>query len=152
MAARLDLQLGFTWESPSPAQVATISDCFTPQAGCLGGKTQVGADLGLHHPRNPRACAHSGQLQITSKHHHPAPAQLILNRGQRVVASGHSQSLQLTGLDKSFPLTCQQQPRLNYKKRVYSATRRTQSLGQLQEVQHSVARRRRERARNWKSI
>ena len=36
------------------------------------------------------------------------------------MVSGHSQSLQLTGLGKSLPLTCQQQPRLNYKRRVYS--------------------------------
>ena len=38
-----------------------------------------------------------------------------------MVVSGHSQLLQLTGLGKSLPLTCQQQPRLNYKRRVYSA-------------------------------
>ena len=36
------------------------------------------------------------------------------------MVSGHSQSLQLTALGKSLPLTYQQQPRLNYKK-VYSA-------------------------------
>ena len=38
-----------------------------------------------------------------------------------MVVSGHSQSLQLTGLGKSLPLTCQQQPRLNYKRRGYIA-------------------------------
>ena len=38
-----------------------------------------------------------------------------------MVVSGHSQSLQLTGLGKSLPLICQQQPRLNYKRRIYSA-------------------------------
>ena len=27
------------------------------------GKTQVGADLGLHHPENPRACEPIGKLQ-----------------------------------------------------------------------------------------
>ena len=38
------------------------------------------------------------------------------------MVSGHSQSLQLlTGLGKSLPLICQQQPRPNYKRRVYSA-------------------------------
>ena len=84
-------------------------------------QTQLGEDLGLHYPGNPRVSVPSGQLQTTSKHHHPAPAQLILHRGQRLVVSGHSQSLQLTGLDKSLPLICQQQPRLNYKRRVYSA-------------------------------
>ena len=35
--------------------------------------------------------------------------------------SGHSQSLQLTGLGKHFALSSQQQSRLNYKTRVYSA-------------------------------
>ena len=38
-----------------------------------------------------------------------------------MVVSGHSQSLQLTGLGKSLPFICQQQPRLNYKRKVYSA-------------------------------
>ena len=38
-----------------------------------------------------------------------------------MVVIGHSQSLQLTGLGKSLQLICQQQPRLNYKRRVYSA-------------------------------
>ena len=80
------------------------------------GRTQVGADLGLHHPGNPRV-----------------PAQLILYRMWRLVVSSHSQSLEFTGLGKSFPLTCQQQSRLNYKKRVYSVhmkgTPRVPSLG-----------------------
>ena len=88
------------------------------------GRIQVGADLGLHHPGNPRACTHSGQLQTTSEYCHPVPAQLILHGGKRLVASGHSQSLWLTGLGKSLPLTCQEQPRLNYKRRVYSVTQR----------------------------
>ena len=84
-------------------------------------KTQVGADLGLHHLGNPRASTPSGQLQTTIlEHHHPAPAQLILHRGQRLVVRGHRQSLQLTGLGKFLPLTCQEQLRLNYKRRVYS--------------------------------
>ena len=38
-----------------------------------------------------------------------------------MVVTGHSQYLQLTGLGKSLPMTCQQQPSLNYKKRMYSA-------------------------------
>ena len=84
-------------------------------------KTQVGTDLGLHHLGNPRASTPSGQPQTTSEHHHPALAQLILHRGQRLVVSGHSQSLQLTGLSKSLPFICQQQPRINYNRRVYSA-------------------------------
>ena len=96
------------------------------------GKTQVGTDLGLHHPGIPRAFAPSGQLQTTSEH--PLdPTQLILHRWWRKVVSDHNQSLQLTGLGKSLPLTCQQQSRLNYKRRVYSAqkkgTPRVPSLG-----------------------
>ena len=85
------------------------------------GKTQVGVDLGLHHPGNPRVSAPSGQLQTMLEHHHPAPAQLIFHGQQRLVVNSHSQSLQLTGLGKSLPLICQQQLKLNYKRRVYSA-------------------------------
>ena len=85
------------------------------------GKTQVGTDLGLPHAGNPRACTPSRQLQTMSEHHHPAPAELILHRGWNLVVSGHSQALQLTGLGKPLPLTFQQQPRLNYKRRVYAA-------------------------------
>ena len=85
------------------------------------GKTQVGGDLSLHHPENPRAYAPSGQLQTTSEHLYPAPRQLILHGVWRLVVNGHSPSLPLTGLGKSLPLTCQQQPRLNYKRRLYSA-------------------------------
>ena len=81
----------------------------------------MGDDLGLHHPENPKASTLSGQLQTMSEHHFPAPAQLILHRVPRLVVGGHSHSLRLTGLDKSLPLTCQQQSMLNYKKRVYSA-------------------------------
>ena len=85
------------------------------------GKTQVGADLGLHHPGNPRACTPSGQLYTTLEHQHPAPAQLVLHRGMRLVVSGHSKSLQLTGLGTSLPLICQQQSSLTYKRKEYSA-------------------------------
>ena len=65
------------------------------------GKTQVGADLGLHHPGNPRVNTPSGQLQTTLEHHHPGPAQLILHRGQGFVVSGQSQSLQLAWVNPS---------------------------------------------------
>ena len=85
------------------------------------GRIQVEADHGLHCMGNPRACASSGELQTTSERHHPAPAQLILHGVWRLVFSGHSQYLQLTGLGKSLLLFCQQQPSLNYKRRVYSA-------------------------------
>ena len=60
------------------------------------GRTQVGNDLGLHHPGKPRACTLSGQLQTTSEHHHPAPAQLIFHKGWRLVVNGDSWSLPLT--------------------------------------------------------
>ena len=43
------------------------------------GKTQVGADRGLHHPGNPKASTPSRQLQTTVEHHHPASAQMILH-------------------------------------------------------------------------
>ena len=71
------------------------------------GKTQAWAKLGLHHQEKPRACTPSGQQLTTSEHHQPAPAQLILHRGWRFVVSGHRQSLQLTSLYKSLPMTCQ---------------------------------------------
>ena len=84
------------------------------------GRTQVGADFGLHHLGNPSACTPCGQLQTTSEHLHPAQAQLILHGGWRLVISGLNQSLQLTGLSKSLPVICQQQPRFDYKRRWYS--------------------------------
>ena len=65
------------------------------------GKTQVGADIGLYCPGNPRAYAPSVQLQIMLEHHHPAPAQLTLHGGWRLVVSSHRQSLWLTGLGKT---------------------------------------------------
>ena len=111
-------QAGTAMQNTIPGTRYSIK-CLCFQASL--GKTQVGADLGLYHPRNLRASAPSGQLQTTSGHHHPAPAQLILHRGHRLVLSGHSQSLHLTSLGKSLPSICQQQPSLNYKRRVYSA-------------------------------
>ena len=59
-----------------------------------------------------------------SEYHPPASAELILLRGRKLVVGGHSQSLQLIGLGKYLPLICQQQPSLNYKKKVYSAHRK----------------------------
>ena len=70
-------------------------------------KTQVRADLSLSNPGNCKDSTPSGQLQTMLEHHHPAPAQLILHGKLRLVVSGHSQSLQLTGLGKSLPLACQ---------------------------------------------
>ena len=89
------------------------------------GKTQVETDLGQYHPGNLRACAPSGQLQTMLGHYHPAPTHLILHRGWRLVVSGHNQSLPLTDLGKSLPLTCQKKSRLNYKRRVYSAHKKS---------------------------
>ena len=91
----------------SPARYWPSSDCFVVHANWAPDRTQVEADLGLHQPRNPRACAPSEQLQTMSEHHHPAPVQLILHGGWRLVIHGHSQSLQLTGLCKSLPLIFQ---------------------------------------------
>ena len=79
-------------------------------------RTQVGADLGLYHLGNPRTGTPSEQLYTTLECQHPTTAQLILHRGWRLMVSGHSQSLHLTGLGKSLPLICQQQPRFNYKR------------------------------------
>ena len=66
-------------------------------------------ELTLAHLGNSRTYETSGQLQTMSEYHQPASAQLILHRRCRLVVNGHSQSLQLTGLDKSLPLTSQQQ-------------------------------------------
>ena len=110
------LHLGISKPSKSSSHLRLL---YTSSMVALG-KIQVGTDFGLHHPGNPWASAPSGQLQNMSEHHHPAPAQLIFHEGQRLVFSGHSQSLQLTGLGKSLPLICQQQLRLNNKRREYS--------------------------------
>ena len=40
-----DLQVGFFWRSPSPAQVASISDCFITQAGWPWAKYRWGLTL-----------------------------------------------------------------------------------------------------------
>ena len=72
----------------------------------LGTKHSCGLTLACTTRGNPRACVPSGQLQTMSENLHPAPAQLMLHGGQRLVVSNHSQSLQLNGLVKSLPLTC----------------------------------------------
>ena len=82
------LCLGISKPSTSSSHLRLLYSSFR---AAPGGK-QVGADLGLHHPGNPRASAPSGQLQTTSEHHHPAPAQWILHTGRRLVVSGHCQS------------------------------------------------------------
>ena len=42
---RTDSQLVLAWESPSPAQVAAISDCFIAQAGWSQAKHRWGLTL-----------------------------------------------------------------------------------------------------------
>ena len=118
-AASLDAQLAFRWEFQSPAQVAAISGCFIAQAGCPG--QNIGGGWSWPAPGNPK----DQYTQWTATDHirgpPPCPCTADLHKGQRLVVSSQSQSLQLTGLRKSFPLICQQQSRLNYKRRVYSA-------------------------------
>ena len=119
--------------SPGNSKPSTSSSHLRLLRQGSPGKTQMGTDLGPYHPGNPRASPPSGQLQTRLEDHGPAPAQLILHGGWRLVVSGYSQSLQLTGQGKSLPLISQQQPRLHYKRRVYSAhtkgTPRVPSLG-----------------------
>ena len=111
------LHLGISKPSTSRSHLRSLySSGRVPQ-----GKTQVGAELVLHHPGNPKVNLPSKQLQTTSEHHHPAPAQLIFHRWRGLVVSDYSQSLQLIGLSKSLPLFYLQQLRLTYKRRVYSA-------------------------------
>ena len=85
---------GFTWKSPSPAQVAPISDCFIAQAG-RGWPLPAppGYSQSLHSQWT--ATDHVGALL-------PCPYIAIFHGGRRLVDSGHSQSLQLTGLGKSL--------------------------------------------------
>ena len=44
-AVSIESQLGFTWESPIPAQVAAISDCFIAHAGWPQAKHSWGLTL-----------------------------------------------------------------------------------------------------------
>ena len=67
-AASLDSQLGFTWESPSPAQGATISDCLTAQAGW----PRENSDGGWPWPATPRK-PQGQRTQWTATDHVRAP-------------------------------------------------------------------------------
>ena len=84
-------------------------------SGRVAWAKQVGVDLGtIQEPQ--------GQgTHWTATDHIRAPPQLILHGRERLVVSDHSHSLQLTGLGKFLLLICQKQPRLNYKRMVYSA-------------------------------
>ena len=111
------LHLGISKPSTNSSHLRLLySSGRMPQA-----KHKWGLTLSCTTWGNPRTNKPSAQLQIKSEHCHPAPAQRILHRGWRLVVSGHSQYLQLTGLGKSLPSICQQQSRLNHKRRVYSA-------------------------------
>ena len=111
------LCLGISEPSTSSSHLTLLySSCWV-----VPGRTQVVADPDLHHQGNIRVCTPSGQLQTTSEHHHPAPAQLTFIEGGSWWSVVNSKSLKLTSLAKSLPLTCQQQTRLNYKRKVYSA-------------------------------
>ena len=105
-SSQLWIIVWLAWKPQSPAQVGAICRLLCCSGWVALGRTQVVADPGLQHLGNSRACIPSGQLQTMLEHHLPAPAQLILHGGWRLVVSGHSQSLQLTGLGKFLPLTC----------------------------------------------
>ncbi|KAF6125484.1 hypothetical protein HJG60_009919 [Phyllostomus discolor] len=70
------LHLGISKPSTSNSYFILLYSSF----GVTQSRTQV--TPGLHHLEKPRACAPSGQLQTTSEHHHPAPAQLTLHEGR----------------------------------------------------------------------
>ena len=121
--ASLDSQLGFTWETPSSAQVAATSDCFTAQVGWPWAKHRWGLTLACTTQETPEPVypvdSYRPLWSSTALPLHSWSS--MEGRGWRLVVSGHRQSLQLIGLGKPLPLICQQQPRLNYKGRVYSA-------------------------------
>ena len=106
------------WGISKPSTSSTHLRWLYSSDRVASGKTQVGADLGLHYLGNPGP-AHIVDSYIGAPS--PCPCTADPPQGQRVVVSGHSQSLQLTGLGKYLQLTCQQKSRLNYKRRVYSA-------------------------------
>ena len=63
VAAGLGSQLGLAWAPPCPAHVAAIHRSLCSLCWVAPGRTQVAADLGLHHPGGLRASAPRGQLQ-----------------------------------------------------------------------------------------
>ena len=103
-----------------PIQGTAISSCFVVHAGWSWEEHRWELTL---------ACT----IQLTPgsvypmDSHRPLGAppffscKLILHGGWRMVVSSHSQSLQLTGLSKYLPLTCQQQSSINYKRMMYSS-------------------------------
>ena len=101
------LTLGFTWESPSPAQVPAISDCFIAQAEWHWEKYRLGLTLVCTTWESPEPTHPVDSYRPhQSTSNHPAPTQVIFHRGWMLVVSSHSQSLQLAGLSKFIPLIC----------------------------------------------
>ena len=146
--ANLGFQPRLPMAPPDPKEVTDIFILLCSLCLVVLGRTQMEVVLDLLLLGGPRGRSLSVQLQSTSKHHYPTisksntfkgrtqqeskPAEgspalwkgpfahVILHCGQRLMVTGHSQSLQLIGLGKSLPLICQQQSRLNYKARVYT--------------------------------
>ena len=69
-------------------------------------RIQVGDDIGLYYLK-PQSL--STQWTATDHGGAPPPCPCTADPLQRAEVGGHSQSLKLTGLRKSLPLTCQQQ-------------------------------------------
>ena len=116
--ASLDLQLRYAWEPRSPAQIAAISECCIAHAGWPSAEHRWGLKLACTTWKPQSLCT---QSTATDHVRTQPPCPCMANLPWRVEVGGqcHSQSLQLTGLGKSLPLTCQQQSKLNYKRRVH---------------------------------
>ena len=83
------------------------------------------SDCFIAHSEWPQA-GHRRRLTLAhTTQETPEPAHPVDNYrpcwSTTTLVSGHRQSLHFTGLGKSLRLICQQQPRFNYKRRVYSA-------------------------------
>ena len=116
----LDSQFGFAWESPNPAQIADFSDCFSSYR-MAPGRAQMVGDLSLHHLGNLRAL-HT-QWTTTDHIRAPPPYSCTADLPRRAEVGGRWSQPVLADdwPGKSPPLTCQQQPSLKHKRRVYSA-------------------------------
>ena len=107
-------------------RVAAISDLLLlyNSRRVAPGKTQVGGDLGMHPPRKPLGLC--TQWTATDHIKAPPPCPCTSNPPQRAEIGGQwSQPVPAADWHGSIPpMTCQQQPRLNYKRRVGSAHRK----------------------------